>query len=50
MRRAIVEAEGDGPVRLRILASEDTAMVRWVAGRHVDQFERAFGRRLEIVG
>ena len=36
-------------VELRLEAREDASVARWVAGRHGDQFERAFGRPLRFV-
>ena len=43
-------ALADDGVRLTLVAHDDVSVARWVAERHVDQFERAFGRPLEIVG
>lgn len=44
-----IEVDDHGPVALRAISSHDTSFARWVAERHVDQFERAFGRPLRIV-
>jgi exopolyphosphatase/guanosine-5'-triphosphate,3'-diphosphate pyrophosphatase len=44
--RATVDKDGD--VTLRLVAHEDVSVARWVTERHVDQFERAFGRRLRF--
>jgi exopolyphosphatase / guanosine-5'-triphosphate,3'-diphosphate pyrophosphatase len=41
--------DGDGSVRIGLVATDDASVARWVAERHVDQFERAFGRPLRIV-
>jgi exopolyphosphatase/guanosine-5'-triphosphate,3'-diphosphate pyrophosphatase len=40
----------DGHVRLDIISEDgsDAAVARWAAGREVELFERAFGRRLEV--
>ncbi|MGI8595230.1 MAG: HD domain-containing protein [Solirubrobacteraceae bacterium] len=48
--RAAIEIDDDGLVALRAISSQDASVARWVAERHVDQFERAFGRPLRIVG
>jgi hypothetical protein len=40
--------DGDAAV-LTLDASDDTSIARWVSERHLDQFERAFGRPLRIV-
>jgi exopolyphosphatase/guanosine-5'-triphosphate,3'-diphosphate pyrophosphatase len=40
----------DGRARLELVAEEDVSVARWAARRHVDLFQRAFGRELEIAG
>jgi exopolyphosphatase / guanosine-5'-triphosphate,3'-diphosphate pyrophosphatase len=49
VHEARVEVE-DGRVRLALVADEEVPVARWAAERQSDVFERAFGRRLEIVG
>jgi exopolyphosphatase / guanosine-5'-triphosphate,3'-diphosphate pyrophosphatase len=49
VQRAEVEVDDDGWVRLRPVSEADTSVARWVAERHVDQFERAFGRPLSVL-
>lgn len=48
--RAEIELDDDGLVILRAVSDEDASVARWVAERHVDQFERAFRRPLRVVG
>jgi exopolyphosphatase / guanosine-5'-triphosphate,3'-diphosphate pyrophosphatase len=40
----------DGRARLELVADGDVSVARWAARRHVDLFQRAFGRELEIAG
>jgi exopolyphosphatase/guanosine-5'-triphosphate,3'-diphosphate pyrophosphatase len=47
VRGTHVEVE-DGTVRLELEADEDVTLARWSAERHVDVFERAFGKKIEI--
>jgi exopolyphosphatase/guanosine-5'-triphosphate,3'-diphosphate pyrophosphatase len=51
VERAEIELDDDGWVRLRPVsrAGADAGVARWVAERHVDQFERAFGRPLSVL-
>ncbi len=49
VERAAIEVDDDGLVSLRAISAQDASVARWVAERHVDQFERAFGRPLRIV-
>jgi len=49
VERAAIEVDDDGLVALRAISAQDASVARWVAERHVDQFERAFGRPLRIV-
>jgi exopolyphosphatase/guanosine-5'-triphosphate,3'-diphosphate pyrophosphatase len=48
VRRAEVSVE-DGVVRMELFAGDDAALARWSGARQADIFERAFGRRLELV-
>jgi exopolyphosphatase / guanosine-5'-triphosphate,3'-diphosphate pyrophosphatase len=50
VERAEIELDDDGLVILRTVSREDASVARWVAERHVDQFERAFGRPLSVLG
>jgi exopolyphosphatase/guanosine-5'-triphosphate,3'-diphosphate pyrophosphatase len=45
-----LEVDDDGWVRLHVVSRADTSVARWVAERHVEQFERAFGRPLSVLG
>jgi exopolyphosphatase/guanosine-5'-triphosphate,3'-diphosphate pyrophosphatase len=49
VREARVSVD-DGRVRLELVSADesDAAVARWAAGREVELFERAFGRRLEV--
>jgi exopolyphosphatase/guanosine-5'-triphosphate,3'-diphosphate pyrophosphatase len=44
-----LEVDDDGWLRLRAISRADTSVARWVAERHVEQFERAFGRPLSVL-
>lgn len=48
VRGASVSVE-DGAVRMRLDTDEDAALALWSGARQADIFERAFGRRLELV-
>ncbi len=45
-----LEVDDDGWLRLHVISRADTSVARWVAERHVEQFERAFGRPLSVLG
>jgi exopolyphosphatase/guanosine-5'-triphosphate,3'-diphosphate pyrophosphatase len=49
VREATVRDDGDGTIRLALRADGDVSVARWAVERERGLFERAFGRRLEIV-
>jgi exopolyphosphatase/guanosine-5'-triphosphate,3'-diphosphate pyrophosphatase len=50
VERTELAVDDDGWLRLHVVSRADTSVARWVAERHVDQFERAFGRPLSVLG
>lgn len=48
VREAHAAFDGDGVVRLNLVAEGEARVPRWAASREVELFARAFGRRLDV--